>query len=56
MPPALFETREAERIRLAGYLDRIDERYGEYVIHPASMMGQPPGNVPSRLRPQPTRT
>jgi len=39
MPAALFETPEAERIRLAGYLDRINDRYGEYVIHPASMMG-----------------
>ena len=39
MPPTLFETPEAERIRLAGYLDRINDRYGEYVIHPASMMG-----------------
>jgi hypothetical protein len=38
-PPALFETPEAERIRLAGYLDRINDRYGEYVIHPASMLG-----------------
>jgi len=39
MPPTLFETPEAERIRLAEYLDRINDLYGEYVIHPASMMG-----------------
>jgi hypothetical protein len=29
----------AQRIRLADHLDAINDRYGEYVLHPASIMG-----------------
>jgi hypothetical protein len=39
MPTPLFATAEVQRIRLADHLDAINDRYGEYVIYPAAMMG-----------------
>ncbi len=39
MSTPLFATAEAQRIRLADHLDAINDRYGEYVIHPAAMLG-----------------
>jgi hypothetical protein len=39
MPTPLFATAEVQRIRLADHLDAINDRYGEYVIYPAPMMG-----------------
>jgi DNA polymerase-4 len=38
LPTPLFVTPELRRIGIAGYLDSINDRWGEYTVHPATMM------------------
>jgi DNA polymerase-4 len=38
IPTPLFTTPETFRIRLAAYLDAINDKWGEYTVHPATMM------------------
>jgi DNA polymerase-4 len=39
LPTPLFATAETFRIHLAAYLDAINDKWGEYTVHPALMMG-----------------